>query len=234
MHCHYTLTDLSSSSTTQRLDLTAQRLGLVISLSQNRDQREQATGSVRTQEDSARTQKETHDMLGNRPLVRKSIDAIDTKQSRLIQKHLGTSIFGSVGLDWTRSSQGSRQRAPPRLCDSDYCDKYYLQFKPPNWLTTKAWSIATSISTSGFQISHRVYSVVPDTSLVFTYARRGNIEGLLDLFDSNLASPFDINEKGDRLVDVRSDWGMTDGYANCIPGCSENFQRKQTSRGGHD
>lgn len=188
---HHSLTELNSSSTDQVLDM-------VICLSQKNDQRGQV-------QDPDKPKEETHEMLNHQLLVRKPNAPVDEKQFALMSSHRGGSIIGSIDFDWTRSSDGSRRRASPRSEGSLGCNKYYLQCKPPNWLTRRAWSIASAISTGGFDIKLRAYSVVPYDSPVFELASRGDIEGLLDLFDRRLASPFDIDENGRNLLSVSSD-----------------------------
>ncbi len=171
---------------------------MVICLSQKNDQRGQV-------QDLDQVQEETHKIPNHQLLIRKPNAPVDEKQFALMSSHTGVSMIGSIGFDWTRSSDGSRRRGTPRSEGSLGCDKYYFQFKPPNWLTRRAWSIASALSTGGFDVKLRAYSVVPEDSPVIEYAKCGDIEGLLDLFDRKLASPFDVTEDGFSLLDVSSE-----------------------------
>ncbi|OIW29111.1 hypothetical protein CONLIGDRAFT_645249 [Coniochaeta ligniaria NRRL 30616] len=80
--------------------------------------------------------------------------------------------------------------------------QHYVQIRLPNWLTRKAWDIIATNSYSGFKFHLRAYSIVPWDAPVFWYARNGDINGMLDLFDKRLASPFDRDEYGDTLIDA--------------------------------
>ncbi|ATY63249.1 hypothetical protein A9K55_007208 [Cordyceps militaris] len=117
------------------------------------------------------------------------------RRGQLMQKHRGSSWLGSVGLDWTQSRDDNQGTAGG-------CNTYYMQLKPPNWLTRKAWSVVSSLSVSGFDITLRAYSVVPRNSPVMECAAVGDVGGLLDLFDKGLASPFDIDPDGNGLLEV--------------------------------
>ncbi len=111
---------------------------------------------------------------------------MDHKQLEAVTK-FSKSLFGGVSVH-SKQRTGSIQ--------------HYLQLKPPNWLTQKAWSIFTSKSYDGFKFHLRTYSVVPYDAPVIECARRGDIQGMLELFDQKAASPFDISESGDRLIEV--------------------------------
>lgn len=80
--------------------------------------------------------------------------------------------------------------------------RHNIELNSPNWFTQKAWSIVASSSCSGFHINLRTYNVVSYNAPVMRLAYRGDIPGLLDLFDRKLASPFDISELGYRLIDA--------------------------------
>lgn len=172
---------------------------MVIGLSQKNNQYEQV-------QDPDKTQKQTLEIPNLRLLARTPDTPIDKKQFALMSSHRGGSMIGSIGFDWARSSGGSQRQATPRSDDNLGCDKYYFQFKPPNWITRAAWSIASSISTSGFDVRLRAYSVVSEDSPVIELAKCGDIAGLLHLFDRKVASPFDMTEEGFSLLDVS--WGL--------------------------
>ncbi|KGQ05566.1 hypothetical protein BBAD15_g9164 [Beauveria bassiana D1-5] len=159
------------------------------------------------------TQEQTHNVPNQRHRTYTSNEPGDRRQYELTQEHLGQTLIGSMAVERARSSAGSM--------NGSRCDKYYIQVKPPNWITQKAWSIVFSISSGGFNLNLRVYSVVPFNSLVLNYARRGDIKSMLGLFDQNLASPFDVCKHGQGLLhyairgscDTRAiatmvDWGL--------------------------
>jgi len=81
--------------------------------------------------------------------------------------------------------------------------QYYLQLRAPSWLTRRAWDIQASKNVySGFKFHLRTYSIVPGNAPVLICARRGDINGLLDLFAKKLASPFDRDIYGETLIHV--------------------------------
>ncbi|KAF1735008.1 hypothetical protein CRV24_003926 [Beauveria bassiana] len=137
-------------------------------------------------------QEQMHNVPNQRHSTYRPNECADQRQNKLIQRHLGRTIIGSMAVDRARSSDGSNHGTT--------CDKYFIQVKPPNWITRKAWSIVSSISSGGFGFNLRVYSVVPRDSLVLYFARAGDIKSLLALFDQNLASPFDVCEVGQGLL----------------------------------
>lgn len=115
---------------------------------------------------------------------------------------LRPSFFGNFALNIKSSSYGARNDKPPRTRRDTSCAQYHLQIRPPSWLTQRAWDIVASNSYSGFKLCLKAYSIVPHNALVFQCARLGDIDGLLDLFNKKLASPFDRNEYGESLIDV--------------------------------
>jgi hypothetical protein len=114
---------------------------------------------------------------------------------------LGPSPFGNFALHST-SSYGTSLGRSSGIKRETGCSQYYLQIRPPSWLTRRVWDILASNSSSGFKLCLRVYSIVPSDSRVFRSARMGDINGLLDLFNKKLASPFDRNEYGETLIHV--------------------------------
>ncbi|KAM3546753.1 hypothetical protein ARSEF1564_000329 [Beauveria bassiana] len=101
------------------------------------------------------TQEQTH-VPNQRHSTYTSNEPGDRRQYELTQEHLGQTLIGSMAVERARSSAGS--------VNGSRCDKYYIQVKPPNWITQKAWSIVFSISSGGFNLNLRVYSVVPFNS----------------------------------------------------------------------
>ncbi|KAK8143981.1 hypothetical protein G3M48_006489 [Beauveria asiatica] len=97
------------------------------------------------------TRQEMHNVPNQRHRTYTPNQPADQRQNKLIQKHLGRTIIGSMAVERARSSDGSM--------NGTSCDKYYIQIKPPNWITRKAWSIVSSISSSGFNLNLR-YAIV--------------------------------------------------------------------------
>jgi hypothetical protein len=63
-----------------------------------------------------------------------------------------------------------------------------------------------SNSTTGFTNSISTFRIIPSDSLVFELCKEGNVEMVRRLFDrkdASAASPWDMNEKGQTLLDVR-------------------------------
>ncbi|KAJ6789150.1 hypothetical protein PWT90_11073 [Aphanocladium album] len=132
------------------------------------------------------------DILNHQRVTQSSDPLDENRRRRMAEQHLGCTLFGSVGIDSTRSVPGH----------GGAYGRYYFQFKPPNWLTRKSWNILYSISSFGFNINLRTHFVIPDDSLVIHRIKLGDVEGILELFDKRLASPFDINEQGDSLLNI--------------------------------
>ncbi|XWX00156.1 hypothetical protein V2A60_008175 [Cordyceps javanica] len=145
---------------------------------------------------------ETHNTSRPRTLPRKLVNLTDRRREQLGKTHLGRSITGSIGIDKIESNQDCQQRAAPSVGGSGSSVKYYIHLKPPNWLSRKAWSIVSTVNQFGFDTNLRVYNVVPSNSPVLRYAAVGDVKSLLELFDKNLASPFDVDEDGKGLLDV--------------------------------
>lgn len=121
------------------------------------------------------------------------------QQYLLTKRGIMPTIFGAMRISsaspWPSSGKQNARNNP--------MSEYAIDFKTPSWLTQKAWNIFISVSHSGFNVNLRTYSVVSQEAPVMRCAWDGNIEGLLKLFDEKAASPFDITEDGDRLIDVR-------------------------------
>ncbi|KAM3520101.1 hypothetical protein MY4038_009551 [Beauveria bassiana] len=94
------------------------------------------------------TQEQTHNVPNQRHSTYTSNEPGDRRQYELTQEHLGQTLIGSMAVERARSSAGSM--------NGSRCDKYYIQVKPPNWITQKAWSIVFSISSGGFNLNLRL------------------------------------------------------------------------------
>lgn len=77
-----------------------------------------------------------------------------------------------------------------------------VEYRAPSWLVHRAWRIQAVHSCSGWNFSPRTYNEVPFSSPIFLYARRGDIEGIQDLFENREASPYDRTMTGDTPLHV--------------------------------
>jgi hypothetical protein len=82
--------------------------------------------------------------------------------------------------------------------------KFLVSIRVPVMLVNKVWEFQAMRARQGWDINISTYNIVPDNSLVFLFARSGNIRGLQELFRSGLASPFDRNECGFTVLHVSS------------------------------
>ncbi|KAJ3495467.1 hypothetical protein NLG97_g3376 [Lecanicillium saksenae] len=137
-------------------------------------------------------------------LVQSSGRLDERRRQQMAEKHLGGTLLGSVGFDSAHSA------------DDGAGNRYYIQFKPPNWLTRKSWSILYSVSSFGFNINLRAHSVIPHTSLVVQCAELGDVQGLLALFNNGLASPFDVDEYGRGLLEIAMQRGQEEAMSTLI------------------
>lgn len=64
------------------------------------------------------------------------------------------------------------------------------------------WDLVMTKSYGGWEFSLRPLNIRPNDSLVFDYATNGNVSGLLKMFSSGEASPFDHDEAGRSLLHV--------------------------------
>lgn len=67
-------------------------------------------------------------------------------------------------------------------------------------LIQKACELSVERAISGWQLNIRVYNVVPESSLVFRYAKEGDATGLRELFKNGHASPFDRDIRGHSTI----------------------------------
>ena len=141
-------------------------------------------------------------------------------------KWIGPSIFGSFSLHSASSSCRIQFDKSPQNQRDTGCSQYYLQIRPPSWITQMAWDILAWKSYTGFKLYFRQFSIVPRDALVFRRARTGDIDGVLDLFNKKLASPFDTDEYGETLLHVCLSIYCSLGHANRFPGSSPFCQHR--------
>lgn len=119
-------------------------------------------------------------------------------------------LTGSQSLDHEMTAR----RSDPQIIDGQYgeveCRRSTGQLSPgkrsslqQDSVTTRyrfvsawlkmGWSIERGRASQGWHFTFRMYHTVSKKSLVFEYARKGDIAGLRVLFEAKLASPFDID-----------------------------------------
>jgi hypothetical protein len=154
----------------------------------------------------------------------KIISELDQQKSLILSERWGSDAarrFSSVDINrrWTSQEQRPAERTPPRAL-KPYTQTAFgpfslesheggrihicsLQF--PRWpLRGKLeFDLRMSLSRGLQSFGFRCYNTLENESLVFTYVRHGNLEGMLRLFDTGFASPLDIDEQGWTLLHVR-------------------------------
>lgn len=106
-------------------------------------------------------------------------------------------LLGDIYKSSTNAQEYERRLAPRQRKNSKIrvvCARY----KMPGWLSYKVGEAIGLQTQAGWTINLRCYNIVPSDSLVFQYAKSGDIDGLWQLFIENKAS---IN---DRDVDGRT------------------------------
>jgi hypothetical protein len=80
-----------------------------------------------------------------------------------------------------------------------------LRFQTPKWLfgVTRVIELYEGQANAGWNFNIQVYKVVPHDSPIFTMAADGDIHGIKHLFSTGQASPFDRDEWGRTVLDVR-------------------------------
>jgi hypothetical protein len=81
-----------------------------------------------------------------------------------------------------------------------------IQFQSPRWLalTNRTLEICGYKTPAGWDFSIQSYNVIPSDSLIFQLAGCGEVAQIQEMFDNGKASPFDQNETGLSVLDVRS------------------------------
>ena len=87
------------------------------------------------------------------------------------------------------------------------------RLQTPKWLfggISRAIELYESQAQAGWDFRIQVYNVVPSESPVFRMAGVGDVAGIRELFIAGKASPFDRDENGLTVLDVRLDKTGTD------------------------
>ena len=80
-----------------------------------------------------------------------------------------------------------------------------FRLRTPSWLSHTIWEIHSKRATAGWTISLRAYSVVPHDAAIFKACEHGDITRMQELFNGGFASPFDENQFGKGIFEVRAD-----------------------------
>ncbi|KAI0534222.1 hypothetical protein GGR58DRAFT_65952 [Xylaria digitata] len=78
------------------------------------------------------------------------------------------------------------------------------------WFARRVWDIQVSRAIIGWNIKLNTYCIQPDSASVFTYARNGDIDGLLRLIDLGEASLQDHTPSGQNLIHLAAEYGHLD------------------------
>jgi hypothetical protein len=71
-----------------------------------------------------------------------------------------------------------------------------LRFPSPIWLSGKVWELYSYRAQTEWSFYLRTYNVISRDSLIFQYAKDGNVSGIQDLLQRNLASVSDCDDIG--------------------------------------
>lgn len=78
----------------------------------------------------------------------------------------------------------------------------YLQF--PSWISQSIYIFQSRSTMAGWSFNYRVYNIVSSESEIITRIQNGDKNGVLELFSTRKASPFDKDANGDSLLHVSS------------------------------
>ena len=81
-----------------------------------------------------------------------------------------------------------------------YCE---FSFQLPSWISLKIYEMKYASSYAGWDISLISWSIVHSTSEVFLRVAASDAEGLQQMFRNGTASPYDRDEEGHSLLQVR-------------------------------
>jgi hypothetical protein len=80
-----------------------------------------------------------------------------------------------------------------------------VRFQTPKWLfgVARAIEFYECRANAGWSFNIQMYNVVPNRSPIFIMAEEGDVQGIQHLFSTGKASPFDRNQWGVTVLDVR-------------------------------
>ena len=71
-----------------------------------------------------------------------------------------------------------------------------ITVQPSSWLLARQVKVQISRKTQGWTCNLHYYRKFPDDALIFEYCSIGNLEGVRDLLQHKLASPWDLGTEG--------------------------------------
>lgn len=76
----------------------------------------------------------------------------------------------------------------------------YIQW--PSWLSASVYELQSSPSLGGWSYNYRVYNIISPNSEIIQKIIKGDKNGVLELFNTRKASPFDKDDEGHSLLYV--------------------------------
>ncbi|KAK4560302.1 hypothetical protein LTR86_005496 [Recurvomyces mirabilis] len=80
--------------------------------------------------------------------------------------------------------------------------KDYWSFRIAPWFGHAVWQVALTRATTGWTLSLREWRVVSYAAEIFQMVHRGSVENVRRLIESGEASPLDVNEYGQNLIEI--------------------------------
>ncbi|KAL2284391.1 hypothetical protein FJTKL_09086 [Diaporthe vaccinii] len=127
----------------------------------------------------------------------------------VVTQHIGKSrghnlnkrkrVHNSVYVPWLQPSIFGAIIVRKSEADSGDGKYYAARIQLPKWLSQKVWNINITRACSGWQGTLSTWNIVPRDSPGMICVRKGDLDGLIDLFDRGLASPQDCNDHGDTI-----------------------------------
>ncbi|POR32257.1 Uncharacterized protein TPAR_07535 [Tolypocladium paradoxum] len=77
---------------------------------------------------------------------------------------------------------------------------WHAHIQLPRWLSESVYELRSITGVGGWTYTYRTYNIIPDNSEIFQRIRRGDKEGVLELFRTGKASPFDRDANGFSLL----------------------------------
>ncbi|KAF5004656.1 hypothetical protein FDECE_8860 [Fusarium decemcellulare] len=139
-----------------------------------------------------------------------------TEDSKHTQKDISVETVETVSEDTTEQHNQSTlvPRRAQKLVKTYYPSKLgrfalayttstgawqaYVQW--PSWLSSSVCEVQSSPAVCGWTYSYRVYNIISSESEIIAKIRSGDKAGVLELFSSRKASPFDKDEGGHSLL----------------------------------
>jgi hypothetical protein len=105
-------------------------------------------------------------------------------------------LFGPV--ECSKAIRSSHRKAIPTIQSSNEgeLDEMRVTIRLPTWLLPRRYQFRARRAYSGWEYSLRSSCIVSPDSLVFQFSQDGNKEGLKELFNTRIASPFDADIDG--------------------------------------